>query len=79
MGKEGPRTRCPGPGPVGPGPEPSKLSTANLRPRCACDVAALDVPHAVFIGTSMGGLITMTLAALRPRAIAGAILNDVGP
>ena len=42
-------------------------------------MAALDVPRAVFLGTSMGGIITMTLAALRPKAIAAAILNDVGP
>ena len=42
-------------------------------------MAALDVPRAVFLGTSMGGLITMTLMAVRPRAVAAAILNDVGP
>jgi pimeloyl-ACP methyl ester carboxylesterase len=42
-------------------------------------MASLDAPRAVFVGTSMGGLIMMTLAALRPRAIAAAILNDVGP
>lgn len=42
-------------------------------------MAALDVPRAVFLGTSMGGIIIMTLAALRPKAIAAAILNDVGP
>ena len=42
-------------------------------------MAALDVPRAVFLGTSMGGIITMTLAALRSKAIAAAILNDVGP
>ena len=42
-------------------------------------MAALDVPRAAFLGTSMGGIITMTLAALRPKAVAAAILNDVGP
>ena len=42
-------------------------------------MAALDIPRAVFLGTSMGGIITMTLMALRPNAIAAAILNDVGP
>jgi len=42
-------------------------------------MAALEAPRAVFLGTSMGGIITMTLAALRPKAIAAAILNDAGP
>ena len=35
--------------------------------------------RAVFVGTSMGGLITMTLAAMNPMAVAAAALNDVGP
>lgn len=42
-------------------------------------MAALDVPRAVFLGTSMGGIITMTMMAVRPKAVAAAILNDVGP
>jgi pimeloyl-ACP methyl ester carboxylesterase len=42
-------------------------------------MAELDISRAVFLGTSMGGLITMTLAAIRPKVIAAAILNDVGP
>lgn len=42
-------------------------------------MAALDIPRAVFLGTSMGGLITMTMMAIRPKAVAAAILNDVGP
>ncbi|MEX5744269.1 alpha/beta fold hydrolase [Massilia sp. X63] len=39
----------------------------------------LALPRAVFVGTSMGGLITMTLAARRLDLIAAAVLNDVGP
>jgi pimeloyl-ACP methyl ester carboxylesterase len=39
----------------------------------------LGIARAVFLGTSMGGLITMTLAAQRPKAVAAAILNDIGP
>ncbi|HEU0310154.1 MAG TPA: alpha/beta hydrolase [Sphingomicrobium sp.] len=40
---------------------------------------ALNIKRAVFLGTSMGGIITMTLMALRPKTVAAAILNDVGP
>lgn len=39
----------------------------------------LGVPKAVFIGTSMGGLITMVLATVAPDRIAASVLNDVGP
>ena len=39
----------------------------------------LGIERAVFVGTSMGGLITMTLAMRRLKLIAGAVLNDVGP
>jgi len=39
----------------------------------------LEIPRAVFVGTSMGGLITMVLATIAPDRIAGSILNDVGP
>jgi pimeloyl-ACP methyl ester carboxylesterase len=40
---------------------------------------ALGITRAHFIGTSMGGLITLLLSARRMQAIASAILNDVGP
>ena len=40
---------------------------------------ALAISRAVFVGTSMGGLITLVIAAMRPTAIAAAVLNDVGP
>lgn len=40
---------------------------------------ALSVPKAVFVGTSMGGIVTMALAAMAPGRIAASVLNDIGP
>ncbi len=39
----------------------------------------LQAKQAIFVGTSLGGLVTMTVAAMAPQRIAAAILNDVGP
>lgn len=39
----------------------------------------MDIPHAVFVGTSMGGIITMLIAAAARERIAAAVLNDIGP
>ncbi|GBF56557.1 tropinesterase [Candidatus Phycosocius bacilliformis] len=39
----------------------------------------LGLKRAVFLGTSMGGIITMLVAAFSPATVAGAILNDIGP
>jgi len=33
----------------------------------------------IAIGTSMGGLMTMILSAMKPGVIAGAVINDIGP
>ena len=39
----------------------------------------LDVPAAAILGTSRGGLIAMTLAALAKQRLTGVCLNDIGP
>ena len=39
----------------------------------------LGIADAVFVGTSLGGLVTMALAATDGERIAGALLNDIGP
>ncbi|MEZ5957112.1 MAG: alpha/beta hydrolase [Hyphomonadaceae bacterium] len=39
----------------------------------------LGIAKAVFLGTSMGGLITLVIAATAPDRIAASVLNDVGP
>jgi pimeloyl-ACP methyl ester carboxylesterase len=48
----------------------------------AQDVVALldrlEIPQAVFLGASMGGIITMVVGASAPDRVAASILNDVG-
>jgi len=60
-------------------PDPKRYTPAVY----AADVLKLlddaGIARAVFIGTSMGGIITMVIAAKRLRSIAAAVLNDVGP
>jgi pimeloyl-ACP methyl ester carboxylesterase len=38
----------------------------------------LALPRVIVVGTSMGGLMAMTMAAINPQAIAGVVLNDIG-
>ena len=42
-----------------------------------CD--SMGIGQAIFVGNSMGGLLTMVLSTLRPTLIRSAILNDIGP
>lgn len=57
---------------------------ANYRPATyVADVLKLldqlGIADAVFVGTSLGGLVTMALASTDSERIAGALLNDIGP
>jgi pimeloyl-ACP methyl ester carboxylesterase len=56
----------------------------NYDPRIYLDdirnlLAALGIGHVVVIGTSMGGLLGVAMAMMMPSALAGLVLNDVGP
>lgn len=42
-------------------------------------LTAIDVHRVVVIGTSLGGFLAMAMAVARPTALAGVVLNDVGP
>jgi pimeloyl-ACP methyl ester carboxylesterase len=60
-------------------PRPLQYNPAVYAGDVAALMAQAGLARALFVGTSMGGLITMTLSALRPDLVAGAVLNDVGP
>jgi pimeloyl-ACP methyl ester carboxylesterase len=60
-------------------PNPANYSfTVELADLIAV-LTALDIGPAIFVGTSRGGILTMLLATVRPTAIAGVVLNDIGP
>jgi pimeloyl-ACP methyl ester carboxylesterase len=61
----------------------AKEAASYAPPAYRDDVLALldsfAAPRMVAIGTSLGGIVTMLIAAAAPERLAGALLNDVGP
>jgi pimeloyl-ACP methyl ester carboxylesterase len=60
-------------------PEPAHYRPATYLADVLRILDELRVPRVIAIGTSLGGLLTMLLAAARPEALAAAVLNDIGP
>ncbi len=63
--------------------DPDPVVTRYQPPTYAGDVMALlasiGLSRAVFVGTSMGGLMTFIIASLQPGLVAAAVINDIGP
>ena len=59
--------------------DPSTYNTLQEADDVARGLKAAGVEQAVFIGTSRGGLVSMTMALLHPELIRATVLNDIGP
>jgi pimeloyl-ACP methyl ester carboxylesterase len=59
------------------------VSSRYIPPAYAADTLQLldelGIPEAAFVGTSLGGIVTMIVAGFAPQRIAGVVLNDIGP
>jgi pimeloyl-ACP methyl ester carboxylesterase len=60
-------------------PVPSRYTPLTYAADTIELLGSLGVSQAIFLGTSLGGLMTMAITAMAPHLIAAAILNDVGP
>ena len=68
-----------GRGESGYDPDPSHYNPLTYARDVVALLDQLGIDQAVFVGTSLGGLVIMTIAATTPKRIAATILNDIGP
>jgi pimeloyl-ACP methyl ester carboxylesterase len=60
-------------------PVPARYTTLTYAADVIEMLDRLGIPEAIFLGTSLGGLVTMIIAASAPERIRASIINDVGP
>lgn len=68
-----------GRGQSGYAPDPQSYAPLMYLQDIEALVAALKLDQFIAFGTSLGGIITMLIAATHPQWLAGALLNDIGP
>jgi pimeloyl-ACP methyl ester carboxylesterase len=60
-------------------PQPARYNPLTYAGDVQQLLEQLGITEAIFVGTSLGGIVAMILAATAPQRVAAAILNDVGP
>ncbi len=60
-------------------PEPARYTPETYLMDVSHLLTATGVHRAIFVGTSLGGILAMALGAFRPTALGGVVLNDIGP
>jgi pimeloyl-ACP methyl ester carboxylesterase len=60
-------------------PQPARYNPMTYSADVIGMLDELGIAQAIFVGTSLGGLVTMVIAATAPQRIRASILNDVGP
>lgn len=60
-------------------PNPRRYQPRVYAQDMAALLRSIGAKKAIFVGTSLGGVVIMALAASRPNILGGAVMNDVGP
>lgn len=60
-------------------PDPARYHIGSYVADAFALLDRLGIARAILIGTSMGGLMSMTMGAMAPERISAIVLNDIGP